>query len=63
MIRPSAQNLAHLQMNLLITQLGNGAYIQANPHFKNTKINFELLRATIINFKLDEITAILLSSK
>lgn len=63
MIRLSAQNLAHLQMNLLITQLGNGAYIQANPHFKNTRIKFKHLRATIMNFKLDKITAILLSSK
>lgn len=38
MVRPSAWNLSHLQMNLLIIQLGDGGYIQANPQFKTPKL-------------------------
>ena len=63
MMRPSAWNLSHLQMNLLVTQLGDGGYVRANPQFKNNKIKIEHLRATIMNWKLDDITAILLTLK
>lgn len=39
MVRPSAWNLAHLQMNLLILQLGDGGYVQVNSQTPKLNLN------------------------
>lgn len=39
MVRPSAWNLAHLQMNSLILQLGDGGYVQANSQTSKLNLN------------------------